>query len=156
MTEVMRKTVVVRTAELYRFTVGTVTNFMSVDVQKVRALQLQPTNHSPAPLPTPLLLPQIMDVVPSFHQFWSLPVQVSVTLYLLYRMVHWAFIAGLVVLVIFVPINMVIASAIGRLTQKMMVHKVLALSLSCCTVLTHTLLPAPSSSPLGRACEVVQ
>lgn len=83
--------------------------------------------------------------------------QVSVTLYLLYRMVHWAFIAGLVVLVIFVPINMVIANAIGRLTQKMMVHKVLlVLSLSCCcTVLTHTLFPA-ASSPLGRACEVVQ
>ena len=67
---------------------------------------------------------QIMDVVQSFHQFWSLPIQVGVTLWLLYRLVRWAFLAGLVVLLIFLPLNMVVSKKIGSLTQQMMVKKV--------------------------------
>ncbi len=30
---------------------------------------------------------QVMDIVSSFHQLWSLPFQVAITLYLLYRQV---------------------------------------------------------------------
>lgn len=77
-------------------TSGQITNFLSVDIQKLQ------------------------DVVPSFHQFWSLPIQVAITLYLLYTQVQWAFSAGLVVLVVFVPLNMVVSKRIGTLTGVMM------------------------------------
>jgi len=66
---------------------------------------------------------QIMDVAQSFHLFWSLPVQVGVTLFLLYRLVEWAFLAGVTILVLFLPLNMVISKRIGELTQEMMLHK---------------------------------
>ncbi len=63
---------------------------------------------------------QIMDLVSSAHQLWTLPVQVAVTLFLLYRQVHWAFAAGAAVLAVFIPINMIIARRIGALTEDMM------------------------------------
>jgi ATP-binding cassette subfamily C (CFTR/MRP) protein 10 len=77
-------------------TSGRVTNFLSVDIQKIQ------------------------DAVPSFHQGWSLPLQVAVTLYLLYTQVRWAFAAGLVVLVLFVPLNIAVSKRIGTLTGTMM------------------------------------
>ena len=46
--------------------------------------------------------------------------QVGVTLYLLYTQVSWAFAAGLVVIAVFIPINMVISARIGALTGVMM------------------------------------
>jgi ATP-binding cassette subfamily C (CFTR/MRP) protein 10 len=79
-----------------QFSSGQVTDLFSVDVQ------------------------QVMDLVPSAHQLWALPVQVAVTLFLLYQQVHWAFAAGAAVLAVFVPVNMVIARRIGALTQEMM------------------------------------
>ena len=77
-------------------TTGKITNYLSVDIQKIQ------------------------DVVPSFHQFWSLPIQVGITLYLLYTQVAGAFTAGLVVLAIFIPLNMVVSKRIGTLTGVMM------------------------------------
>ena len=77
-------------------TAGRVTNFVSVDVQKLQ------------------------DAVTSLHQLWALPVQVAVTLYLLYTQVAFAFLAGLAVLAVFVPINMVVSRRIGTLTGVMM------------------------------------
>jgi membrane protein YdbS with pleckstrin-like domain len=67
---------------------------------------------------------QVQDVVSSFHQFWSLPFQVLVTLYLLYRQVRWAFLGGLVLLIVFLVINVWISKRIGRLTGEMMTRKV--------------------------------
>lgn len=62
----------------------------------------------------------ILDVVSSAHQLWALPAQVLGTLLLLYWQLQWAFIAGLAVLVLFVPLNMLLASKIGRLTSTML------------------------------------
>jgi ATP-binding cassette subfamily C (CFTR/MRP) protein 10 len=79
-----------------KLTSGLLINFLSVDIQK------------------------IMDAVSSLHQFWSLPVQVAVTLYLLFTQVQWAFLAGLAVLAVFTPLNMVVSRRIGKLTGLMM------------------------------------
>jgi hypothetical protein len=78
---------------------GEIINFISVDVQK------------------------IMDAVSSMHQFWSLPLQVAVTLYLLYTQLRWAFVAGLVVLAFFTPLNVFVSRRIGSLTAVMMAHR---------------------------------
>ena len=75
-----------------------------------------------AQIPTQLRR-QIMDVAQSFHQFWSLPLQVGVTLWLLYRLVKWAFLAGVVVLMVFLPLNTYVSKRIGQLTQQMMAKK---------------------------------
>ena len=65
-----------------------------------------------------------MDIVSSFHQLWSLPFQVAITLYLLYRQVHWAFLGGLGLMVFFLTINMYLSKRIGALTGEMMTKKV--------------------------------
>lgn len=75
---------------------GKVTNFLSVDVQKLQ------------------------DAVPSFHQFWSLPIQVGVTIYLLATQMSWGAISGLAVLCVIVPVNIVVAKRIGTMTGEMM------------------------------------
>eukprot|EP01138_Halocafeteria_seosinensis_P012251 gb/GECG01012519.1/.p1 GENE.gb/GECG01012519.1/~~gb/GECG01012519.1/.p1 ORF type:complete len:1843 (+),score=156.00 gb/GECG01012519.1/:1-5529(+) len=75
---------------------GTLVNLLSVDTQKV------------------------LTALSSLHQLWSLPVQVVVTLYLLWLQVSWAFFAGLGVLVIFLPINLFVSKRIGDLTREMM------------------------------------
>ena len=93
---VFRASVASLPQERVSFASGKITDLFSVDVQ------------------------QIMDLVSSSHQLWTLPLQVAVTLFLLYQQVHWAFAAGAAVLAVFIPINMVIARRIGALTQDMM------------------------------------
>ena len=60
---VFGKTMAGKPTSMSRYTTGEITNFMSTDVGRV------------------------VNFCPSFHQFWSLPMQVAVTLYLLYRQV---------------------------------------------------------------------
>lgn len=76
-----------REAELRALGLGTgeVTNLVTVDVSRMT------------------------DAASSFNQFWSLPIQVAIALYLLYREVAFAFIAGLAVIALMIPVNMVIA-----------------------------------------------
>jgi hypothetical protein len=68
---------------------GEVTNLISLDVQRVQ------------------------DAASSFNQFWSLPVQVALTLYLLFCEVSFAFAAGLTITALMVPLNMSIAKVRG-------------------------------------------
>uniref|UniRef100_A0A914R6M6 ABC transmembrane type-1 domain-containing protein n=1 Tax=Parascaris equorum TaxID=6256 RepID=A0A914R6M6_PAREQ len=63
---------------------------------------------------------RIVNVCSSFHAFWSLPLQLGVALYLLYREVGLAFLSGLIASLLLVPLNKFITSAIGRLSEKMM------------------------------------
>lgn len=84
--QVFRRALLVRPADVAAFSPGEVTNYLSVDVQKV------------------------MDVMSSLHQLWAVPVQLGVTLYLLYLQVRWAFFAGLVVVLVMLPLNMAITS----------------------------------------------
>ena len=96
---VFRRALLMRPIDLAAFSAGEVTNYLSVDVQK------------------------LMDVMSSLHQLWAVPVQLGVTLYLLYLQVQWAFFAGLVVVCIMLPINTLITSQIGTLTERMMRHR---------------------------------
>lgn len=82
-----------------KFDSGLVTNFVSADISRLQ------------------------NAVTSVHQLWALPVQVAVTLYLLYTQVQGAFLAGLAVILLFVPINLVISKRIGSLTAAMMTHR---------------------------------
>lgn len=66
---------------------------------------------------------KVMDAVNNIHLLWALPIQVAITLYLIYQQLEWAFLAGLGVLVVFLPLNMVVARRIGSLTADMMMHR---------------------------------
>uniref|UniRef100_A0A0M3HS88 ABC-type xenobiotic transporter n=1 Tax=Ascaris lumbricoides TaxID=6252 RepID=A0A0M3HS88_ASCLU len=86
----------VRLSTLSSFSSGQILNFMSTDVDR------------------------IVNMCSSFHAFWSLPLQLGVALYLLYREVGLAFLSGLIASLLLVPLNKWITSAIGRLSEKMM------------------------------------
>ncbi|XP_015120641.1 multidrug resistance-associated protein 7 [Diachasma alloeum] len=81
------------------FTFGEIVNFMSTDSDR------------------------IVNSCPSFHTFWSIPLQLVVTLYLLYNQIGLSFLAGLAFAVILIPINKFIANKIGVLSTKMMGFK---------------------------------
>nr|QST14991.1 ABCC10 protein [Diaphanosoma celebensis] len=66
---------------------------------------------------------RVVNFCPSFHAFWSLPVQVAVTLYFLHSQVGLAFLAGVGFAVLLVPVNRIIAVRIGRLSGRMMAAK---------------------------------
>ena len=99
-----------------RFSTGEVINFMSTDTDRV------------------------VNFAPSIHAAWSLPFQFIVTLILLYKQVYhthvssdiWvqihfkvgmAFLSGLIFTILIIPVNKVIASRIGLLSEKMMQAK---------------------------------
>lgn len=66
---------------------------------------------------------RIVNSCISFHSFWSIPLQLFVSLYLLYTQVGAAFTAGLLFAVILIPINKFIASKIGQLSGELMSRK---------------------------------
>ncbi|XP_028265903.1 multidrug resistance-associated protein 7 isoform X2 [Parambassis ranga] len=70
------------------FTLGEVVNLMSTDTDRV------------------------VNFFRSFHELWSMPVQFSITLYLLYVQVGVAFLGGLCVALVLVPFNKFLASRI--------------------------------------------
>jgi len=89
-TSVYRKTCLLRRTTLEQFNSGEIINYMSSDTDR------------------------ITNFCPSFHSIWSLPVQVIVTLYLLYLQIGLAFLAGLIFAIILMPINRIIANKIGE------------------------------------------
>lgn len=99
-TLVYRKTLHSSNTKLnHEFTFGEIVNFMSTDSDR------------------------IVNSCPSFHTFWSIPLQLVVTLYLLYRQIGISFFAGVLFTVILIPINKYIANKIGQLSTKMMKFK---------------------------------
>lgn len=99
-TAIYRKTLSVSSTTLNSaFSIGEIVNFMSTDTDR------------------------IVNSCPSFHAFWSIPLQVGVTLYLLYLQVGLAFLAGLAFSIALIPINKFIANKIGELSTKMMERK---------------------------------
>ncbi|CAD6234353.1 GSCOCT00001844001.2-RA-CDS [Cotesia congregata] len=81
------------------FTMGEIVNFMSTDSDR------------------------IVNSCPSFHTLWSIPLQLVVTLYLLYTQIGISFLAGVSFAIILIPINKYIANKIGILSTKMMKFK---------------------------------
>ena len=68
-TLIYRKAVVVRLDQLNKFSTGQIVNYMSIDVDSV------------------------VNAFPSFHSFWSLPLQICITFYLLYSQIGISFVS---------------------------------------------------------------
>ncbi|XP_076672465.1 ATP-binding cassette sub-family C member 10 isoform X2 [Andrena cerasifolii] len=82
-----------------QFNFGEIINFMSTDCDR------------------------LVNSCPSFHAFWSIPLQLVVTLYLLHEQIGISFLAGVSFAIVLIPINKVIANRIGKLSTKLMEHK---------------------------------
>lgn len=96
---IYRKALRVSSTSLARFTVGEIVNFMSTDTDR------------------------LVNFCYSFHELWSLPVQLAITLYLLYQQVGIAFLGGVALALLLVPINKIIANRIMVNNQEMLKHK---------------------------------
>ncbi|NXD91713.1 MRP7 protein, partial [Chaetorhynchus papuensis] len=96
---IYRKALHVSSTSLARFTVGEIVNFMSTDTSR------------------------LVDFCLSFHELWSLPVQLAITLYLLYQQVGVAFLGGVALALLLVPINKIIANRIMVNSEEMLKHK---------------------------------
>ncbi|XP_040286793.1 ATP-binding cassette sub-family C member 10-like [Bufo bufo] len=99
LTSIYQKTLRGEGTGLAKFSPGEVINFMSTDADR------------------------ISNFCRSFHELWSLPVQFSVTLYLMYLQVGIAFLGGLGLALLLVPLNKVIASRIMHNNKEMLQHK---------------------------------
>ncbi|XP_043861170.1 ATP-binding cassette sub-family C member 10 isoform X2 [Dromiciops gliroides] len=66
---------------------------------------------------------RLLNFASSFHEAWGLPLQLSITLYLLYQQVGLAFLGGLGLALLLVPLNKVIATRILAKNQAMLQHK---------------------------------
>jgi ATP-binding cassette subfamily C (CFTR/MRP) protein 10 len=75
---------------------GNLTNLVSVDVDRV------------------------LNLIPSFHQFWTLPLQVVAVVAELQAQVSYAALGGVGVLCVMVPLNIYVAQWLGSLTAVMM------------------------------------
>uniref|UniRef100_A0A7N8YNN6 ATP-binding cassette, sub-family C (CFTR/MRP), member 10 n=1 Tax=Mastacembelus armatus TaxID=205130 RepID=A0A7N8YNN6_9TELE len=93
------KALQVSSSSLAGFTLGEVVNLMSTDTDRV------------------------VNFFNSFHELWSLPFQFSITLYLLYVQVGVAFLGGLCVALLLVPLNKFLASRILSNNKHMLRHK---------------------------------
>ncbi|CAK9830297.1 ATP-binding cassette sub-family C member 10 [Anthophora retusa] len=82
-----------------QFNFGEIVNFMSTDCER------------------------LVNSCSSFHAFWSIPLQLVVTLYLLYTQIGVSFLAGISFAIVLIPINKVIANKIGKLSTKLMEYK---------------------------------
>ncbi|XP_014111470.1 PREDICTED: multidrug resistance-associated protein 7 isoform X2 [Pseudopodoces humilis] len=96
---IYRKALRVSSTSLAHFTVGEIVNFMSTDTNR------------------------LVNFCLSFHELWSLPVQLAITLYLLYQQVGVAFLAGVALALLLVPINKMIANRIMLNNKRMLKHK---------------------------------
>ncbi|NXI60347.1 MRP7 protein, partial [Chloroceryle aenea] len=96
---IYRKALCVGSTSLNRFTVGEIVNFMSTDTSR------------------------LVNFCLSLHEVWSLPFQFAITLYLLYQQVGIAFLGGLALALLLVPINKVIANCIMMNNQEMLKQK---------------------------------
>ncbi|XP_062869541.1 ATP-binding cassette sub-family C member 10 [Trichomycterus rosablanca] len=84
---------------LARFNTGEVVNFMSTDTDR------------------------LVNFFNSFHDVWCLPFQFALALYLLYLQVGIAFLGGLAVAILLVPLNKVLAARILENNKHMLSHK---------------------------------
>ncbi|GBG77942.1 hypothetical protein CBR_g25873 [Chara braunii] len=66
---------------------------------------------------------RVVNLCQSVHELWSLPLQIGLALYLLYREVEFAFLAGLMVILVLIPINNWLAMKINKATKELMKSK---------------------------------
>nr|QVT92351.1 ABC transporter [Salvia miltiorrhiza] len=99
MTIIYRKCLHVSLAERSKFSEGEIQTFMSVDADR------------------------IVNLCNSVHDMWSLPLQIGIALYLLYIQVKFAFVSGIAITVLLIPVNKWIANLIAHATKNMMEQK---------------------------------
>ena len=59
----------------------------------------------------------------SIHELWSLPLSICICFALLYQKIKMAFLAGVVVIVLMIPVNSYIAKKIGSSTKNLLIEK---------------------------------
>ncbi|CAL9222685.1 unnamed protein product [Arabidopsis halleri] len=96
MSVIYRKCLWVNTANRSGFSEGEIQTFMSVDADR------------------------IVNLCNSLHDMWSLPLQIGISLYLLYTQVKFAFLSGLAITILLIPVNKWISVLIASATEKMM------------------------------------
>ncbi|XP_027169805.1 ABC transporter C family member 13 isoform X1 [Coffea eugenioides] len=99
MTIIYHKCLHVRLAERSKFSEGEIQTFMSVDADRT------------------------VNLCNSFHDIWSLPLQIGIALYLLYVQVKFAFLSGIAITILLIPVNKWIAQLIAKATRSMMEQK---------------------------------
>ncbi|PIO32590.1 hypothetical protein AB205_0204560 [Aquarana catesbeiana] len=99
LTTVYRKAIHGEGTGLAGFSPGEVMNLMSTDADR------------------------ISNFYRSLHELWSLPLQFSITLYLLYQQVGIAFLGGLGLAFLLVPLNKVLATRIMNNNKELLQHK---------------------------------
>ncbi|XP_044487071.1 ABC transporter C family member 13 isoform X3 [Mangifera indica] len=99
MTVIYQKCLYVSLAERSKFSSGEIQTFMSVDADR------------------------IVNLGHSLNDMWSLPLQIGIALYLLYTQVKFAFVSGLAITILLIPVNKWISSLIANATEKMMKQK---------------------------------
>ncbi|ORZ10482.1 multi drug resistance-associated protein MRP [Absidia repens] len=98
-TSIYRKTLVLSNESRQGSTVGEIVNHMAVDTTR------------------------IMDLFPNLHHVWGAPLQVFVGLFLLHQIMGSSIWAGVFVLVLAVPINIVIGKTMRRYQKSQMANK---------------------------------
>ncbi|XP_050523511.1 ATP-binding cassette sub-family C member 10 [Daktulosphaira vitifoliae] len=98
-TMIYKKTLVLNTVTLNNFSIGEIVNFISTD-----------TNN-------------LVNACNSFHSLWSVPFQLILVLYLLHQQIGLAYLSGILVTILLIPVNKVIANNIGKLTGKLLLEK---------------------------------
>ncbi|CAK9290745.1 unnamed protein product [Gordionus sp. m RMFG-2023] len=63
---------------------------------------------------------RVVNFFGSFHSFWSLPLQIIISLYLLYTQVGMTFLAGIALVIIMIPVNKWLATRIASYSTNMM------------------------------------
>nr|XP_060609998.1 ATP-binding cassette sub-family C member 10 [Anolis sagrei ordinatus] len=96
---IYQKALRVSGSSLSGFTTGEIVNFMSTDTDR------------------------LVNFFLSFHELWSLAFQFAITLYLLYQQVGVAFLGGLALALLLVPINKVIANRMMESNKELLKHK---------------------------------
>ncbi|XP_031737700.1 ABC transporter C family member 13 isoform X2 [Cucumis sativus] len=99
MTVIYQKCLSISIAERSQFSSGEIQTFMSVDTDRT------------------------VNLCNSFHDMWSLPLQIGVALYLLYTQVKFAFLSGIAITILLIPVNKWISELIARATEEMMKQK---------------------------------
>eukprot|EP00090_Calanus_glacialis_P002437 TRINITY_DN11824_c0_g1_i1.p1 TRINITY_DN11824_c0_g1~~TRINITY_DN11824_c0_g1_i1.p1 ORF type:complete len:1639 (-),score=332.95 TRINITY_DN11824_c0_g1_i1:544-5460(-) len=94
-----RKSLTVTAESKKGSTSGEIVNLMSVDCQKIG------------------------DILPYLNMLWSSPLQITVAIYLLYQILGASVIAGLVVMIVLIPVNGFSAAITRKLQVKMMKQK---------------------------------
>ncbi|KAJ4718638.1 ABC transporter family protein [Melia azedarach] len=96
---IYQKCLYVSLAERSKFSDGEIQTFMSVDADRT------------------------VNLCNSFHDMWSLPFQIGIALFLLYTQVQFAFVSGLAITILLIPVNKWISTLIATATEKMMKQK---------------------------------